>query len=599
MTFDTGNPIGSTDPRDLSDNSENLDKAVNDLTSPTWTDRFGNTRTTLAGQIGYIGTGVDGAIESYASGLVLTTYSTIILYNGEFYRPSASATLPYTTTATLPDADSNLVAVGDAVLRQDLASSLNGQGASLVSTESGYNVQEYLEGFAVTPEMFGAVGDGVTDDSAAFIAMLNAFPSLNSFDIRLGAKTYKIDSTALYITRSLRIRGAGRAETVLDFSSCTDVVNAPYNAHVIAVHPGNLYDASTNPDGIQLPGGWVGDYGFKSTFDDLQVTCNSSVTNGVGIFINCPVFYTRTRCINANLHNWAVIANATRTDNVAGTAGQTGLSIGGNANLTNLDECEGRSAVNGEGLIVRGADANAGLFTKFDGRNNKGYGVADDSLLGSTHIMPHTSGNLQGGYWSTSSDPSYTTFISPYAEGGQGGDNGGLNTSFGNRALVLNPQGDIEHDNVGMFRKLASSLLLDTTLRVGTGVNGDAPRATLNKGEISVDRSDVGMGEVALKRLTSSYWTLRKDSVNSMLIPVSDSGAIREGQPYFQNGFSLGTNHRQTSASAVPTSGTWTQGEIVWNSAPTAGGSVGWVCVSSGTFGATDPVFKTFGDIAA
>lgn len=48
MTFNTGNPIGSTDARDRSDNSENLDLAVNSL-SQTFVDRLGVTRDTLEG----------------------------------------------------------------------------------------------------------------------------------------------------------------------------------------------------------------------------------------------------------------------------------------------------------------------------------------------------------------------------------------------------------------------------------------------------------------------------------------------------------------------------------------------------------------------
>jgi len=48
-------------------------------------------------------------------------------------------------------------------------------------------------------------------------------------------------------------------------------------------------------------------------------------------------------------------------------------------------------------------------------------------------------------------------------------------------------------------------------------------------------------------------------------------------------------------AAAAPAAGTWSQGDIVYNSAPTAGGSIGWVCVTGGTPG----TWKTFGDIAA
>jgi hypothetical protein len=48
-------------------------------------------------------------------------------------------------------------------------------------------------------------------------------------------------------------------------------------------------------------------------------------------------------------------------------------------------------------------------------------------------------------------------------------------------------------------------------------------------------------------------------------------------------------------ASAAPTGGTWKVGDIVWNSAPTAGGTVGWVCTTAGSPG----TWKTFGTIAA
>lgn len=47
-TYNTGNQIGSNDARDLSDNAENLDQAVNSL-SQTFVDRLGVTRDTLEG----------------------------------------------------------------------------------------------------------------------------------------------------------------------------------------------------------------------------------------------------------------------------------------------------------------------------------------------------------------------------------------------------------------------------------------------------------------------------------------------------------------------------------------------------------------------
>ena len=46
-TYNTGNPLGSTSPKDLYDNAENLDQAVNSA-ADTWVDRFGETRLTMA-----------------------------------------------------------------------------------------------------------------------------------------------------------------------------------------------------------------------------------------------------------------------------------------------------------------------------------------------------------------------------------------------------------------------------------------------------------------------------------------------------------------------------------------------------------------------
>lgn len=48
-TYNTGNALGSPDPRDLYDNAQGLDEAVNTQTSSTWIDRFGVPRLTLKG----------------------------------------------------------------------------------------------------------------------------------------------------------------------------------------------------------------------------------------------------------------------------------------------------------------------------------------------------------------------------------------------------------------------------------------------------------------------------------------------------------------------------------------------------------------------
>jgi len=49
------------------------------------------------------------------------------------------------------------------------------------------------------------------------------------------------------------------------------------------------------------------------------------------------------------------------------------------------------------------------------------------------------------------------------------------------------------------------------------------------------------------------------------------------------------------SASTIPAGGTWAQGDIVWNSAPVSGASIGWICVAGGTPG----TWKSMGSVAA
>lgn len=152
MVYNTGNPSGSSDPRDLSDSSADIDTWATSTTADTHSDRLGTVRKTWRGmenefdvdQVaranefeadqdsreaqfvqlmisgGYTGTGADGAIEEYAAGITVSTYKEIIRDGGEFWRAAASTTLPHTTTgAGMPESGA-FVNVGDGVLRQDL-----------------------------------------------------------------------------------------------------------------------------------------------------------------------------------------------------------------------------------------------------------------------------------------------------------------------------------------------------------------------------------------------------------------------------------------------------------------------------------------------
>lgn len=66
-------------------------------------------------------------IGDYAPGLVVDGYNKIFRKDGEFYRADASLSLPYTLTGDWLAESTKFVSVGDAVLRQELASAGGGQ----------------------------------------------------------------------------------------------------------------------------------------------------------------------------------------------------------------------------------------------------------------------------------------------------------------------------------------------------------------------------------------------------------------------------------------------------------------------------------------
>lgn len=139
MKYLTGNPLGSTDVRDLLDNAIGLDDALNDLVNSTWTDRFGRVRKTLKGYDSefeadqaaraaafqaFLDASGWSSLGAYAAGINIISHTQTVDYEGQPYqlKPSvpASVDAPYVTTGNWAVEGSNFKLVGDNSLRQDL-----------------------------------------------------------------------------------------------------------------------------------------------------------------------------------------------------------------------------------------------------------------------------------------------------------------------------------------------------------------------------------------------------------------------------------------------------------------------------------------------
>lgn len=197
-TTPTNKPIPSEDPRDLKFNAGKIDEEVNG-SADYYTDRFGVQRLTNTGrnnqfqdaqldkenrfQQFLLNSGYE-FLGDYENGpYTIEARNQIIRYQNEFWRLNAATTPPYTTTGTnstswVTDV-THFVYVGDAYLRQELASTLDYLGGSMVGTPYNLNVTQMLDlGRVVYPEMYHGGLENPTDDQlwANMFAALTALP---------------------------------------------------------------------------------------------------------------------------------------------------------------------------------------------------------------------------------------------------------------------------------------------------------------------------------------------------------------------------------------------------------------------------------------
>lgn len=189
MAYNTGNPLGSKDPKDLYDNATNFDRYANGP-DPFYPNRFGEQKLSIEGMNEAFNSAQDGRtaefqefladsafvrIGDYGAGLTFTNYSQYMVRDGVPYRLQPATTIPYTTTGNWALEGANFTPINpDDILRQDLAAdngstrvAFKADGADTVKTD----VQARLRKIAVR-------SDYTTD--AAFNAAKVDKPSIDA-----------------------------------------------------------------------------------------------------------------------------------------------------------------------------------------------------------------------------------------------------------------------------------------------------------------------------------------------------------------------------------------------------------------------------------
>lgn len=424
-------------------------------------------------------------------------------------------------------------------------------------------------------------------------ALLNAFPEREALDIFVPAGTYNF-SKGFYITRPHRITGVGKKEkcaTKFDFQGSTPVGTVNYKASIFIPHWQTIQDASG--DGLILPSGQVGIDGTDSSITGIKVL-NSPAH---GVIKNAPCYFTSSMVEGSALHGVLTIANTgAGWPRISGIANQ-----GSNYNSACLRN--GKS-----GFVEIGSDANIVDNSNTVSAFNEEYGWYDGSLLGGNSSNMHCLGNTLADFCQQGSPadnsglpetPSRTVLIAPYAEAQRP-----QAFSMNARSLVVGATGaqpEISHCPNSLLSSIVG-LLTGSAISAAT----DANHVYAGKGAdfISINPSALRMGFTespnASFEITEYIAGRLGFKVNGDKYPIvallSDfSNTLKTGRLWMPEGFVMGNTHYQTAGTAAPTTGTWDRGNIVWNESPTAGGKIGWVCVTGGIPG----VWRPFGAIDA
>lgn len=192
MRYNTGNPVGtdgSSDPRDLFDNSGIIDVYVNS-NNPTVQDRLGVQRKTLAGQKQDFDTALAAIgyefLGNYDDGPILVErVNQVFKKDGEYWRAGPGLNLPYTTVENWVVDQPKFVSVGDAALRSQLASTSGGTYVGFEQTMPG----------AVARNVDSAVRDAVVSDRD-FVDVQSAFAGVGKQPrpLSLGGRTVTLSA---------------------------------------------------------------------------------------------------------------------------------------------------------------------------------------------------------------------------------------------------------------------------------------------------------------------------------------------------------------------------------------------------------------------
>jgi len=434
-----------------------------------------------------------------------------------------------------------------------------------------------INGAPVNVLDYGAVGNGTTDDTAAFLAALAACPSGGEIYLPPNA-TYLISQT-LVLTKPVVIRGGAKENTKILFKSSGTYLAAPYKCGILAPHSTTVVPSYSGN-------------AARSSFSGFTLQMQTGPTAMTGMLVCTPVYVNEVDAVSFSGHGFAVNASVAPT-----------VDIIGNANGATFTNCLAKTNTL-SGFYTYGNNANACVFLGCRTFQNTLWGFYEDGFLGNSYVGCETDGNVAGGYGgyaTVGAAQNRSCYIGCYAETNQtptwsvgvyttriGAQNApGASDALTGLSLSAIPNGEFYFTKALNFAA-TDQIAQDQAGGVYTRLNKSGLRLYLNNGGQKIEFSGT---------LSTNYTDILSNTTPVIRFPnTAVTGNVVVNRPYMPNGISFtGDSAIVGAGTAIPSSGTYARGAILLNEAPSASGFIGWVCVTGGSPG----TWKTFGAISA
>jgi hypothetical protein len=242
----------------------------------------------------------------------------------------------------------------------------------------------------VSVKDFGAVGDGVTDDWAAFKAAHDSFSAPGSAKggrLLVPAGNYYLSDT-LAVSKRITFEGDNAADQ--SETAATRLTFAPNKTGI------RFYSKIDSPEGSGA------DY---SRLVNINIAAVSKQSTGIGIHATCVI--KMEYGVVRNFAGGGIFINGQTGE------GATGIADGWAISHTRIADC------GGNGLHTKGNDSQVGTATQVEVTHCDGWGYYDESPYGNLYLACQSSGNALGSYYGRTVSTYYgSVYVSCYVEFG-------------------------------------------------------------------------------------------------------------------------------------------------------------------------------------